>query len=169
MNTLWRRRWALAPIALMLASVGFTTFTVRLALRDHGTAVERDYYRKAASWDERRAARDAGDTLRWTISPSLERTSSSELMVVLTASDKHGIPIDGAEVVLEGIPIRAADLEQTASLREIAPGRYAGTLRVPASGQWEFRVDLKRGEHRVLESFRRIVAPWPGAGTKERL
>lgn len=167
MTTLWQRRWMFAPVALTLASMGFAVVTVRLALRDHGTAVEPDYYRKAAAWDERRLAREAGEALRWTVSPSLERSARDSLIVELTIADKYGIPIEGAQVALEGIPIRAADTAQTIPLRESTGGRYAGTLRVPASGQWEFRVDLKRGEERLIESFRRAVAPWPGGPTKD--
>lgn len=162
MTTLWQRRWMFAPAFLTAASIGFGAFSVRLALRDHGTAGERDYYRKAAEWDERRSQREAGESLRWTVSPSIVRRSAAELDLELTVADKYGIPIEGAEISVEGIPIRAADRVESARLRETTSGRYRGAMLVTADGQWEFRVDLRRGEARLVESFRRVVAASPG-------
>jgi len=159
MKELWRQRWAFVPVVLITATVVFAFVTVRLALRDHGTAAEPDYYRKAVEWDAQRARRDAGESLRWTISPSLTRPSASTLTIEIVIADKHGVPIDGAHVSIDAIPIRAADTAVTRHATEASAGLYRTDFPVRVGGQWEFRVEVERGDARVSESFRRSIAP----------
>lgn len=159
MKQLWRQRWAFVPVVLLGSTIVFAFVTVRLALRDHGTAAEPDSYRKALAWDDERARRKAGESLGWTVSPSLTRPSASELEVELVIADKHGHPIDGAEISIEAIPIRAADAAVTRRAQETAAGRYLARMPARIGGQWEFRVELRRGEQRLAESFRRSIAP----------
>jgi nitrogen fixation protein FixH len=49
---------------------------------------------------------------------------------------------------------RRADVMQ--EVREIAPGRFAGSA-VPAAGQWDLVIELLRGGERVFLSKSRVV------------
>jgi len=147
------------PVVLIAGNMCFAFFAVRMALRDHGQAAEPDYYRRALAWDESHAARTAGERLRWTVSPSIERRTDGDIELELAIADKWGIPIDGARVSVEAIPIRAADLVVTREARERDPGVYIVSCPVRAGGQWEFRVKVERGDDRLEERFRRMIAP----------
>lgn len=151
------RRWMLVPPVLLAANFLFAASAVQLALRDHGTAAEPDYYRKALAWDEAHAARTAGERLRWTVSPSLVIEEGGRLRLELAIADKYGIPIDGALVRVEAIPVRAADLAASARAIERAPGAYEARFPIGASGQYEFRISIERGSDRLEERFRRSV------------
>lgn len=159
MKSLFARRWMFVPILLLLGNALFAFTAVRLALRDHGTAAEPDYYRRALAWDEAQAARTAGERLRWTVSPSLSRGDDGSVLLELTVVDKWGVPIDGAVVAVEVIPVRAADLATTVACLETAAGVYAASIPVRAHGQWEFRVRIERGDDRLEERVRRTIAP----------
>jgi len=157
MKSLIAQRWMFVPIVLLAGNVLFAFVAVRLALSDHGTAVEPDYYRRALAWDESHAARTAGERLRWTVSPSLERSADGSLSLELVIADKYGIPIDRAQVSVEAIPIRAADLVMTRDCAERREGVYAVSFPARAGGQWEFRVRVEREGDQLEERFRRTV------------
>lgn len=159
MKSLLANRWVFVPILLLAANVLFGFTAVRLALRDHGTAAEPDAYRRALAWDEAHAARTAGERLRWTVSPSLRRDQDGSLALELAIADKYGVPIDGAAVSVEAIPVRAADLAVSRDCAERGGGVYHVSLPPRAAGQWEFRVRIDRGDDRLEERFRRLVAP----------
>lgn len=158
MKSIIARRWMFVPLVLLAGNVIFAFVAVRLALSDHGTAAEPDAYRRALAWDESHAARTAGERLRWTISPSLTQAEDGEMALELAIADKWSIPIDGAAVSVELIPVRAADLAVTRTCASIGEGIYGTRFPARISGQWEFRVRVERGSDRLEESFRRMIA-----------
>ncbi|MBX3355854.1 MAG: FixH family protein [Phycisphaeraceae bacterium] len=159
MKSLLVNRWMFVPVILLLGNALFAFTAVRLALSDHGTAAEPDYYRRALNWDESHAARTAGERLRWTVSPSLVASATGEITLDLSIADKWGIPISEAMVRVELIPVRAADLAIRRACVESEEGRYTTAFPVRVGGQWEIRVEIERGEDRLEERFRRMLAP----------
>jgi len=166
LRTILENRWALVPFAMLGGSVVLAVVTVRAATSGQGAAVERGYYAKAVAWEEVQRQRAENDRLRWSVtgafapSPDDPRTPRLELAV----TDKWDVPIEGAVVEVEAIPIKAVDRAATLALREGAAGRYAADLPVRMDGQWEFRVSVVRGDDRYEDSFRRVLRFGPPPG-----
>lgn len=152
-------RWALVPVAMLAGSVVLAVVTVRAALSGQGAAVERRYYDEAVAWEEVQRQRASNDRLRWSITASFAPSPSDPRRprIELAVGDKWDVPVAGAVVEVEAIPVKAVDLAADVELREASAGRYGGDLPVAVDGQWEFRVRVTRGEDRYEESFRRVL------------
>lgn len=140
MRGLVANRWALFPVLMLAGSVLLGVVTVMAAVGSEG-AVEPDYYRKGAAWDEHRAQLAANGALGWTLTPSITPSDPSGLppVVTLAVRDKHGVAIEGAEVDCEVVPIAAAEQRLVIPMRETEPGSYAGACPIRTAGWWEVR------------------------------
>jgi hypothetical protein len=69
-----------------------------------------------------------------TVNPSPPLVGDAE--VSLTLTDAGGMPLQGADVRLEGNMNHAGMKPSFAELREVEPGRYAGTLQFTMGGDW---------------------------------
>lgn len=159
----WANRWAFVPCLMLAGSVlgGVTLVTVSSS-DVAGAASEPDSYRKGARWDEWKEQRVRNGTLRWSVTCDLERHHDGT-QVIVAVIDKHAVPIEGAEVTLELIPILTADSRLSVSARSIAPGRYAAHVPMCTAGQWEIRSTVRRGDAVYVDRAR----AWPrmkGAG-----
>lgn len=154
---LLRNRWALVPIILLASAIAFSVLTVMLAIADHPLGVEPQYDTKAAHWQSTAEQATTNDRLRWLITPDLARLDTSLASLRLRVEDRHTIPIDGARVVVEYIPIANADQRGTLTLAEIAPGEYAAAFEVRGEGAHEFRISIDTPTDRYTDSFRRVL------------
>ena len=85
-------------------------------------------------------------------------SQGAERTLRVVVEDKHAARIDADTVVVECIPIRAAESRQALELSRAAEGDFQGTFRSALGGQWEFRVEVRRGGERYTDSFRRPLA-----------
>ena len=157
MKWLVANRWVLVPVLLLSLTVGIAVATVLSAVVGHPLGMEPSYDRKAAAWDEERAQRATNDRLRWVVTGEVE-SQGAERTLRVVVEDKHAARIDADSVVVECIPIRAAESRQELQLSRAAEGDFQGTFRSALGGQWEFRVEVRRGGERYTDSFSRPLA-----------
>lgn len=151
-------RWAFVPVLLLAGTVASAFTMVKLSMGDGSAlAVEPDYYRKAAHWDDLKQQRALNGYLNWVISPDIVRAHGDATCarLELTIADKHGVRIDDARVTVELFPLRAASNRSTHDLDALSSGRYGIDIPVRENGQWEFRVSVLKGDKLYTDSFRR--------------
>lgn len=163
-------RWALVPIAMIAATVAAGAVAVAIAVRD-GAPVEPDSFRKGLSWDAHRAQIAQNGLLGWVLTTEVAGGGDMDGSAVLriAVDDKHGMPIEGARVRAEAIPMRDADARILVHLAERSPGRYEAPCPLRISGQWEIRAVVEAKGMRYADSIRRFVEfTAAGAASRER-
>jgi nitrogen fixation protein FixH len=120
------------------------------------TVVERPY-EEGLQHDAERRSRAA---LGLAVALDDERPAAGAAPLSFRLSDREARPFTGARVSVELSRPDTSRGEVRAEAREVAPGRYAADLALPAEGPWDARFDVVRGGDRVrLE--RRVVAAAP--------
>jgi hypothetical protein len=144
MRTLIENRWAFVPVVMMLGTVVGAVVVVTVAVMDRSAlATEPDYYRRGAAYDAWKRQVAANGALRWVVTPAIvPARSGTGARLELSVADKHGIPIAGAAVRAEVIPIRDADARCDVTLAETSPGRYGVDVPMRVGGQWEIRATV---------------------------
>jgi hypothetical protein len=71
--------------------------------------------------------------------------------VSLKMTDASGQPVEGAEVRVEGNMNHAGMKPSFADLKEVEPGRYAGTLEFTMGGDWFLLITAKTAEGKTVE------------------
>ena len=69
-----------------------------------------------------------------TVDPSPPRIGDADVSVTLT--DANGLPLEVADVRVEGNMNHAGMKPSFAELQEVEPGRYSGTLEFTMGGDW---------------------------------
>lgn len=157
MNLL-RDRWMLVPIGLLAASVLSGTLTVLLAVAGRPLGVEPNSYERGLSHDRERTQAAANDRLAWIVSPEISGGRDGLPRLTISVTDKRGISIPAESATVEAIPIRNADLRTAVELAPEGEGRFAGEIPLRISGQWEFRIVVRRGQDVYTDTFRRSLA-----------
>ena len=161
LGSLVRNRWAFVPVGVLAATVVSAVLVVTLAVNErNATAAEPDSYRKGAAWDEWKAQLAANGALRWVVTPEFlpSPTGSGLARLELSVADKHSVPIEGALVRVEVVPIRDADSRIELALPEAAPGRYGVEVPLRTGGLWELRVTVDWKDKRYRDRIRRTVS-----------
>lgn len=147
-------QWPVLVTAALCFTVGANVVMLFAAGGDpNGTVVEPDYYRKAVDWDRTMARRAASDRLSWTSTVSLGRAVNGRREVLLTLRDSAGVAVRDADVTVTLIH----NLEASTPVQGALSARddvYAGTLDAARSGQWEVRVEVRRGPERYAATMR---------------
>ncbi len=158
MSAVLRNRWALFPVLMLTGSVGLGVVTVSAAMRSHGEA-EPDYYRKGAQWDRHRAQVARNGALAWNLTPAVVPAGDGNFVPVVRAAvtDKHGVPIEGAKVSLEVVPILAPDMRLSVTMPESAPGTYEAPCPLRVDGIWEMRFTVEAHGKVFADTVRRVV------------
>jgi nitrogen fixation protein FixH len=159
-------RWMLVPVLLLGMTVTIGTVTVLSAVVGHPLGMEPDYDRKAASWESEREQRAMNERLRWVVTPEVG-SEGAHRTVSIRVEDKHAARIDAQSVVVECIPVKAAEARRTVELVRRDAGEFAGSFDSPIGGQWEFRVTVVQGGVRYTDGFRRFLTGVRGATTNQ--
>jgi hypothetical protein len=158
-----RSAWAWVPVLLLGSMfVGLGTMAY-VAIDDPHFALEPNYYDKAVHWDRSQAEARASATtgLHLQLAPLVTAGDGGvDIEVHVTGRDTS--PFTGAQVELSAFPNAYADRVQKLSLRETAPGVYAGRLRRGVLGLWELRFAVAREALRFGE-VRRVDVVKGGA------
>jgi nitrogen fixation protein FixH len=155
-------RWMFVPVLLLGMTVTVGTVTVLSAVVGHPLGMEPDYDRKAASWEMEREQRAMNERLRWVVTPEVG-SEGAHRTVSIRVEDKHAARIDAQSVVVECIPVKAAESRRTVELVRRDAGEFAGSFDSPIGGQWEFRVTVVQGGVRYTDGFRRFLSGARGA------
>jgi hypothetical protein len=153
----WERRWAFAPVVLLLAGVGGLATVASIASDDPSFALEPRYYEKAVHWDEQQLEKAASARLGWRLEAevSLVDAKGAELSTRVSAAD--GSPLSGARVEADAFPNARANEIRTVRLEERAPGEYVARLERARPGLWEFRFAVENGADKYATVVRADV------------
>ncbi len=134
------RFWIGVVIMLLVGNAAAMAGMI-LTAGDPTPRVVPDYYRKAVTWDDTAAARDASRALGWSALPSV-----IEGQAVVVLHDAAGAPLTGAAVEVSLRHRSRADHLQRLVLAETAPGRYQGAVSLAQRGVHEVEVRAQRGD-----------------------
>jgi nitrogen fixation protein FixH len=146
-------RWPIGIALLLTVFVTVNLMMMRVAGADPSFAVEPDYYRKAVEFDSTMAIDRRSAALGWTATSAITRGPDGSTLTV-TLVDGAGQPVRGASVAGSVRFVARANDVHEVSLREPAPGRYSAPVDARHAGQWEVRIDAKRGASRFVASMR---------------
>jgi nitrogen fixation protein FixH len=150
------RLWPAALVAVLGITVVANALLLYAAHDRDAAVVERDYYRKAMTWDSTLAQERRNAELGWRLDAELGavRTDGfAPLRVRLAGRD--GAPVAGAAIRVEAIHNRDARRVVAATLATGADGRGEVALRLGRAGQWELRFEATRGAERFTADLRR--------------
>ncbi|MEI6474207.1 MAG: FixH family protein [Planctomycetota bacterium] len=159
-RSLLANRWAFVPVIMLSTVVAAAVLVVLFAVNERGaTAAEPDYYRKGAAWDDWKRQLALNGVLRWVVTPSIVPSTSATGLarLELTVADRHGMPIEGAVVRADVIPILDGDARVTLTLTHDGSGRYSAELPLRIGGQWEIRSTIEWRGNRFCDRVRRTV------------
>ena len=148
------RLWPLALGAVLGITVLANIWLLWAANDDQHLAFEPDYYRKAVAWDSTVAQGERSRALGWTATVGLGLDGH----LVVQLADGAGLPVDGAAVTAEVIPVAHANRTLAVGLDPAGPGRAEARISLVYPGLHELRVTATRGADR----FTSTVRGWPG-------
>ncbi|MFN0058466.1 MAG: FixH family protein [Planctomycetota bacterium] len=144
--------WPLFLGVLIALVMSIDVAMLIIAAQHPTSAVEADYYQRAADWDRRDPDEARFRQLGWIIEVAARRDASAPLEVVL--SDAAGQPIADARIAVAVFHrSRPRDVLQ-ATLAPVEVGRYRTTLGIPNAGMHELRFVI---EHRDVRCVVRRV------------
>jgi len=147
-------RWALVPVALLVASTAGVGGMASIAAHDPGFALEKGYYSRAVHWDAEQAQQAENQRLRYEL--SLEPAPVSHgVELTVRLSGPGGEPLRGADLRAEAFANARSAVRHDLVFAESAPGSYRVTLPVPRPGLWELRFTVKHGTDRFTQTVRR--------------
>ena len=141
------RFWGSMIVGLLSLSVGLSVMGAVFATHGKSVMVEADYYNKAIHWDQQETMQRASDDLGWKMDLKVGDTATTggERALILTVTDKDGLPVENAQVSVSYFHhARALELHQ-ADLKSVGSGQYATSTLLDRKGLWEFRVTIRRG------------------------
>lgn len=153
-------RWKFVPVVMLLSGMASAYTMVKLSMGDgHGSAVEPDYYRKAAAWDETKRQVAANGALNWIVTPAFVAALGDARCARLevAVADKYTVAIEDAVVQAEIIPIRAADARCAFELTSMGGGRYGVDVPLRIGGVWEVRLHVESKGRVYTDRIRRQV------------
>lgn len=98
----------------------------------------------------RRQASDAADVeVDLTLAPSPPMVGDADISLKII--DASGQPLKGADVRVEGNMNHAGMKPSFADLKEVEPGRYAGTLEFTMGGDWFLLINAKTPDGKTVD------------------
>jgi nitrogen fixation protein FixH len=147
----------IAVVSFFAVVISVNVVMMRLAIATlPGTEVDSAYSASLAYQKEIQAAQAQTDR-NWKVDAHVERTSDGTARLALEAKAPDGKPLAGLAVFgrLERPTDRRAD--QAFDIGESGGGRYAGTARGVAPGQWDLVIEADRDGRRLFLSRNRVV------------
>lgn len=136
-----------ALIGMNMTIVGITVW---LATSDPSVAVEPDYYRKAAAWDQTADQQRANARLGWKASAEMATApDGASRLVSVRLVDRNGAGVLGAAVTATLFHNARAGDRIEAHFTEASDGVYLAPSRCERPGVWRLRLAVSRG----LETF----------------
>ena len=145
--------WPVGITLLLTVFVGGNLMMMHVAGNDPSFAVEPDYYKKAVAFDSTMAEEQRSVALRWTAAAAIARGT-----LVVTIVDSLLAPVTSANVTVQARFNARANEVLADTLVERSPGRYVAALDARHTGEWEVRIDARRGREHFVTSVRTEVA-----------
>jgi len=146
--------WMLLPLLLLGTSVSGWLVMVSIAVDDPGFAVEADYYKKAASYDDVIEQRRANAKLGWRLTaPGFTWARGGKARLVVLLTDAEGEPLSDRKLSAEVFFNARAGRLQKLELSPLGKGMYGADVAEARPGLWEARV-LVSGSDTFRETLR---------------
>ena len=160
-----RNPWLLGMIALIVVVVAVNITFVWFTMKEgRSELVERDYKTKDRKSNEAVLAElRTHQALSW---QTEIKKPKSIVVGVPTAyeigiTDRDGRPVSGV-LAVEAYRASDASKDFTTAFKEVAPGRYQGSINFPLKGYWELHIRVQRGEERFgVDTGKFMVAEQP--------
>lgn len=156
-----RRRRSLIPWlfpAAMLPVFAANAALIYLALQSKPALVDAHPFVNGLSYNHELAAAKVQQGLGWTVALEPPHRAATAAPVVVAVRDRSGGPVTGLAVELTIRRPVGALPDRRLVLAETGPGRYAGAVTLPLSGQWQFDIVARRGGDEFAYG-RRVVIP----------
>jgi len=147
-------------IGLLVASVGFMSYTLYRATSDPTFAIEPDYYQKGLNWDQTQREQTASDALGWGATFDLDKAPGAATVTRVRLADRNGAPVVGANVEAVCFPNVRSNDRRTIQFKEGEPGVYGAPIAYPLPGRWEFRLSAVRGDSKFVAT-KELTVPGP--------
>jgi nitrogen fixation protein FixH len=154
----------LLPVLLLGLSFSGWAVMISMATTDPSFAVEAEYYRKAAHFDEELGRREASRALGWKLEVlDFRPGASGSLLLHVRLSDRQGSPLRGAEIAVQGTAnLRASEVHGASALTDDL-GQATLELTAGPNGLWQLRFAATRGTDRFSEVVRTDLSGRGGA------
>ena len=140
--------WPIGVAAILAVTVGVNIWVAIIAGDDPSFAIEKDYYKKAITWDSTMAQERVNQRLGWHLVPTLGRVQSKgQTPLSVTLVDSSGVAISDATITVSALYNARAANVLTAQLTRDASA-YEVQLPIAHAGEWELRFDVRRGTER---------------------
>lgn len=135
----------LLPVLLLGLSFAGWAVMISMATSDPSFAIEAEYYKKAARFDDELARREASRALGWKVEVlDFHRQKGGRLSLRVRLVDRQGSPLARATVAVEAIAnLRASELHTAFALTDDR-GQATLDLTPGPTGLWELRLSATR-------------------------
>lgn len=143
----FRNPWVIGWLVLILVVLAVNVGMITTAIVTNPGLVEQDYYERGRDHEQNYIKEKKTKTaLGWQLSflPGEELVVGRENMFRLSAVDRAGQPINGAEVTLLAYRPSDVDADFEVPLEEVAPGVYQGKAMFPLKGFWDVTANVKK-------------------------
>lgn len=114
-----------------------------------------DHYRKGLAYNRVLAAERAQSVLGWSVSVDFTVLGTRDGRLVVRATDRDGMPLEGAAVTARLIRPTQSGYDMEIDLAPAGGGAYTADLELPLRGQWDIRTQIahRSGTHRAVKRF----------------
>lgn len=155
--------WVLGGAFVVVLAVNATLLF--LANATFGGFSTTSAYTEGLSYNHEIARAEAQERLGWAtrvrVVPGQPTGGSWPVHVTAEVDDPHGVPISGLQATADLRRPADARLDRALLLAETTPGRWQGTVNLPAPGLWEIRFAAGRDDGSMARLRQRVVVPAP--------
>jgi len=151
------KQWVWIIVGLLVANVLGVALMVFLSLGDPSHVVERDYYRKALTWDQKMAQDKKNAELGWKLEIAFARRSPGRLRLSLSIKDKKAAPIGAATVDVVAFHKARSGRRLEARLTDQGAGNYTADLAIFRRGIWQLAFVITQGKERFTARVDREI------------
>ena len=150
-------QWPMMIVFLLAIPVVAHMYLLWKVTHDSAFAIEKDYYKKALSWDATMAQTRANTALGWhaTVTP---QPTATGVDVAVVLDDAQGQRVAPTAVHVDGFFLGRSSDQQAQDATLGADGRWHAVLPLPHAGLHEFRLTVKRGTDTFTSTHRLDVA-----------
>jgi nitrogen fixation protein FixH len=151
-----RSPWPLAIGLGLLGTCAIQLTMVAIATTHRSAPASADHEVESLQFDRVLAARNRAAALGWRVDVESCVRNDGGCTLAVSVRDADGHPVSGLHGEIAAARADDASFDRRASVRALAPGRYASTLELGAGGVYRLEITLEGG-----------AAPW--IGTREVL
>lgn len=144
---------------MLTGSVAAQMVLLGAALSGDGPQVEGDYYQRALSWDEDKAARDLMAHLGWSVEVTpVTHLKRGQVELLLQCVDQHGEPLSGLEGMVTAQHVSLVKVLAKKPLARVPhqPGTYRIMVSSTKLGLWDVHIEMAQAHGALVRHVHRI-------------